>query len=71
MGPCFRSGRTVADFTAGLLGVPAAGVSLPVPVFLLLSVYGRLPRMAAGTAVLGAGRIGIHLQHRQSVRKDV
>lgn len=67
----FRSERTMLDFTAGLLGLPVAGASLPVLAFLLLSVYGRLPWMAAGAAVLGAGHIGVHLQHRRSLRKDM
>nr|WP_325214990.1 hypothetical protein [uncultured Oscillibacter sp.] len=38
----FRSPRTMADFTAGLLGVPVAGASLPVAAFFLLGIYGRV-----------------------------
>ena len=34
----FRSERTMADFTASLLGIPVAGASLPVAAFFLLGV---------------------------------
>lgn len=61
----FQSPRTMADFTAGLLGVPVAGASLPVAAFFLLGIYGRVWWMLPGVAILGAGHIGIHLQHRR------
>lgn len=61
----FRSRRTMADFTAGLLGVPAAGAALPVAAFFLLGIYGRAFWLLPGVAVLGIGHIGIHLQHRR------
>lgn len=67
----FRSKRTMADFTAGLLGIPVAGATLPVLAFFLLGIYGRVLWMLPGAAVLGIGHIGIHLQHRREVRKDV
>lgn len=67
----FRSRRTMADFTAGLLGVPVAGATLPVLAFFLLGLYGQVLWMLAGVAVLGAGHIVIHLQHRREARKDV
>lgn len=66
----FRSERTMADFTAGLLGVPVAGVSLPVAAFFLLGIYRRSPLLLAGAAVLGAGHIGIHLRHRREIGKE-
>lgn len=65
----FRSGRTMADFTSSLLGVPVAGASLPVAAFFLLGVYGRVAWMFPGVIILGIGHIGIHLFHRQSERK--
>lgn len=67
----FRSKRTMADFTAGLLCFPVAGALLPVLAFLLLGIYGRLPWLILGDLVLGVGHIGIHLQHRRQARKDV
>lgn len=67
----FRSGRTLADFTAGLLGIPVAGAALPVLAFFLLGIYGRVIWMVPGVLVLGTGHIGIHLQHRRKARKDV
>lgn len=66
----FRSRRTMADFTAGLLGIPVAGASLPVAAFFLLGIYRRSPCLLAGTAVLGAGHIGIHLRHRRELGKE-
>lgn len=61
----FRSSRTMADFTAGLLGVPVAGASLPVAAFFLLGIYGRAWWMLPGVVILGIGHIGIHLGHRR------
>ena len=61
----FRSPRTMADFTAGLLGVPVAGASLPVAAFCLLGVYGRVWWLLPGVLVLGIGHIGIHLEYRR------
>lgn len=64
-GRYFRSPRTMADFTAGLLGVPVAGASLPVAAFFLLGIYGRSWWMLPGVLMLGIGHIGIHLEHRR------
>ncbi len=66
----FRSERTMADFTASLLGIPVAGASLPVAAFFLLGVYGRVIWMPLGAAALGIGHIGIHLCHRREIRKE-
>ena len=64
----FHSEKTVADFTAGLMGIPVAGATLPAAAFLLLGIYGKAAWMLPGTAVLGIGHIGIHLQHRNELR---
>ena len=61
----FRSSRTMADFTASLLGVPVAGASLPVAAFFLLGIYGRAWWMLPGVVILGIGHIGIHLGYRR------
>lgn len=61
----FRSPRTMADFTAGLLGVPVAGASLPVAAFFLLGIYGRAWWLLPGVVILGVGHIGVHLGHRR------
>ncbi len=61
----FRSPRTMADFTAGLLGVPVAGAALPVAAFFLLGVYGRAWLLLPGVVILGTGHIGVHLGHRR------
>ncbi len=66
----FRSERTMADFTSGLLGVPVAGAALPVAAFFLLGIYGRAVWMLLGVTVLGIGHIGIHLRHRREIRKE-
>lgn len=67
----FRGERTLANFTAGLLGIPVAGAALPVLAFFLLGIYRRAVWMLLGVLVLGIGHIGIHLQHRKRARKDV
>ena len=61
----FRSEKTMRDFTAGLLGVPVAGATLPVLAFFLLGIYGKVIWMVLGVVILGIGHIGIHLQHRR------
>lgn len=66
----FHSEKTMADFTAGLLGIPVAGATLPVLAFFLLGIYGKALWMLAGVIVLGTGHIGIHLQHRNEWRKE-
>lgn len=66
----FRSQRTMADFTASLLGIPVAGATLPVLAFFLLGVYGRAIWMLPGVTILGAGHIGIHLFHRREIGKE-
>lgn len=63
----FRSQRTLQDFYSSLLGIPVAGASLPVCAFLLLGIYGRVIWMLIAAAILGAGHIGIHLQHRREI----
>lgn len=65
----FRSPRTMADFTAGLLGVPVAGASLPVAAFFLLGMYERAWWLLPGAAVLGIGHIGIHLGYRKEAMR--
>ena len=66
----FRSEKTMRDFTAGLLGVPVAGATLPVLAFLLLGIYGKVVWLALGVVILSIGHIGIHLQHRREVWTD-
>lgn len=64
----FRSPRTMGDFYRSLLGIPAAGATLPVAAFLLLAVYGRNAVLGAAVVILGIGHIGIHLMHRREIR---
>ncbi len=66
----FRSPRTMMDFYSSLLGIPVAGASLPVMAFLLLGVYRKSPLLAASSALLGIGHIGIHLQHRRGITEN-
>lgn len=63
----FRSDKTMIDFYSSLLGIPAAGATLPVAAFGLLSVYGRNPFLFAAVVILGVGHIGIHMNHRKEV----
>ena len=61
----FKSEKTLKDFYRGMLGVPVAGATLPVIAFLLLGIYGGNILMLIGSLLLGAGHIGILLQHRK------
>lgn len=63
----FRSERRLVDFYSSLLGIPVAGATLPVLAFFLLGIYGKVIWMLAASAILGAGHIGIHLQHRKEI----
>ena len=63
----FRSGRALADFYSGILGVPVAGATLPVLAFLLLGIYGKVLLLVAAVVILGIGHIGIHLGHRKNI----
>lgn len=63
----FKSDKTLKDFYRGILGIPVAGATLPVIAFLLLGIYGGNILMLIGSLILGAGHIGIHLQHRKEV----
>ena len=64
----FRSERKMKDQYCSLLGIPVAGASLPIIVFLLLSIYGFNPILSAATIILGIGHIGIHLAHAKECR---
>ena len=63
----FKGEKTLKDFYRGILGIPVAGATLPVIAFFLLGIYGGNILMLIGSAILGAGHIGIHLQHRKEV----
>lgn len=66
----FRSEKTMQDFYSSLLGVPAAGATLPVAAFFLLAIYGRNWALGAAVVILGIGHIGIHLMHRREIRDE-
>lgn len=46
---------------------PLAGTTLPVPVFFVLRIYGKVIYMPLPALILGVSHIGIHLQHRRVV----
>ena len=65
----FRSPRRLEDLLlSSLLGIPVPGAVLPVAAFLLLGIYGRVLWMLLAAALLGAGHIGVHWGHRQTLR---
>ena len=65
----FRSPRRLEDlYDSSLLGIPVPGAVLPVAAFLLLGIYGRVLWMLLAAALLGAGHIGVHWGHRQTLR---
>jgi hypothetical protein len=63
----FRSEKSLADFYSSFCGVPVAGATLPVVAFFLLGVYGKVIWLMIAVVILGAGHIGIHLQHRKEI----
>jgi len=64
----FKSSKTLKDFYSSFCGVPVAGATLPVVVFLLLGVYGKLIWLLIAVVILGIGHIGIHLQHSKEIK---
>lgn len=66
----FKSEKTMRDFYSSLLGIPAAGATLPVMAFMLLAVYGRNIVLATAVFILGIGHIGIHLMHRKELETE-
>lgn len=65
----FRSPKTMQDFYSSLLGIPAAGATLPVAAFLLLAVYGKNGMLMIAVIILGIGHIGIHMCHVAEIKK--
>jgi len=65
----FKSPKTMKDFYSSFMGIPVAGATLPVIAFLLLGVYGKNPLLIAATLILAVGHIGIHLGHRNEIRR--
>ncbi len=66
----FRSKRKLSDFYSSFLGIPLAGATLPVIAFFMLGVYGKVGCMLIATLILGIGHIGIHRQHKNSIRRN-
>lgn len=67
----FNGPRSLTDFYSSFWGVPVAGATLPVIGFFLLGIYGKVVWLLIGTAVLGIGHIGIHLQHRKEIKLEI
>ena len=61
----FRSEKTMKNFYSSILGIPVAGATLPVLVFMFLAVYGKNVILGVAVIILGIGHIGIHLMHRK------
>ncbi len=53
-----------------MLGIPLAGATLPVISFLLLGIYGKVIWLIGAAVILGAGHIGIHLQHSRELKME-
>lgn len=66
----FKSERKLTDFYSSFLGIPLAGATLPVMAFFLLGIYGKVIWMFPACIILGAGHIGIHMQHQKEVRRS-
>ena len=61
----FRREKTMKNFYSSILGIPVAGATLPVLVFMFLAVYGKNVILGVAVIILGIGHIGIHLMHRK------
>ena len=59
----------MSDMYSSLLGVPVAGVTLPVLAFALLGLYGKNIPLIVSALILGMGHIGIHLNHKKEINK--
>lgn len=64
----FRGGHTLEDFYGSFCGIPVAGATLPVLAALCLGLYGRCLWLLLGAVILGVGHIGIHLQHKNTLK---
>lgn len=65
----FRGGHTLEDFYGSFCGVPVAGATLPVLAVASLGLYGRSIWLLLADVVLGVGHIGIHLEHRNALKR--
>jgi hypothetical protein len=65
----FKGQKTMSDFYGSFCGVPVAGATLPVIAFFLLGIYGKVVWLLISVVILGVGHIGIHLQHRKTIKQ--
>ena len=64
----FKSKKTMKDMYSSIIGIPVAGATLPVFVFLLFGIYGKNIFLIISTIILGIGHIGIHLNHKKEIQ---
>lgn len=64
----FRSSKTLADFYSSYAGIPVAGATLPIIAFFLLGIYGQVVWLLFAVIILGIGHIGIHIEHRKTLK---
>lgn len=64
----FKSEKTMKDMYRSVLGIPAAGATLPVLAFLLLGVCCENISFVILTIILGIVHIGIRLNHQREVQ---
>ena len=65
----FKSDKEMRDFYRGFLGIPVAGATLPVLAVIFISVYGKNPFLLLADIILGIGHIGIHLMHKNRLKR--
>ena len=66
----FRSCKQLSDFYSSLLGSPVPGAVLPVAALISMGIYGKVVWVVLSAAILGAGHIGIHLQHAENLNSQ-
>lgn len=64
----FQGGHTLEDFYGSFCGVPVAGAALPVLAAFCMGLYGRSLWLLLSSVILGVGHIGIHLEHKRTLK---
>lgn len=64
----FMDEPATASLYRSCLGIPLPLATLPIAVFLLLGIYGRVLWLVLSVVILGIGHIGVHVQHYKALQ---
>lgn len=65
----FKHGNTLKNMYRKVIWIPVPLAALPVLVFLLLGIYGKVLWLIISSVIFGIGHIGLHLQHLKAIRQ--